>query len=167
MSLGSIRGYGGRVSVTVPFGVPSELVAERLREFYDKSVAEGLRSARERILEEFRGEGSPVPARTGKLRRSIFVTVDVSRGELEISFLQPYSGIVDRGAEPHVIVPRKAKVLVFRDKSGKLVFTKRVDHPGFEGVDYAEKVRKRAREIVREELSLAFWFNRSIVEHGA
>lgn len=40
---------------------------------------------------------------------------------------------------PHVILPVKAKVLVFRIKGGGLVFAASVNHPGTKGTKYLER----------------------------
>ena len=37
---------------------------------------------------------------------------------------------VEQGTVPHIIVPRKARVLAFRVDGGPLIFARRVNHPG-------------------------------------
>jgi len=69
-----------------------------------------------------------VPVKTGRLRRSIHARVpdDVTA---KIGSSVHYAPYVEMGTEPHVIVPRKAKALRFV-VDGKVVFAKRVQHPG-------------------------------------
>lgn len=37
---------------------------------------------------------------------------------------------VEQGTVPHIIVPRRARVLVFRGSSGQMIYARRVNHPG-------------------------------------
>lgn len=74
------------------------------------------------------------PARTGKLRRSI-KTEPVRRTgpmsvETGVTVLASYAAPVHEGARPHVIRPRTARVLRFEVEGGRIVFARRVNHPG-------------------------------------
>lgn len=42
----------------------------------------------------------------------------------------PKALIVHEGARPHVIVPRRATMLRFVGRTGQVIFTRRVNHPG-------------------------------------
>lgn len=37
---------------------------------------------------------------------------------------------VEQGTVPHIIVPRRARVLVFQNEQGATIFARRVNHPG-------------------------------------
>ncbi len=80
-----------------------------------------------------------VPRKTGNLQRSIGpgrLTDDVA----EVVAKMPYAAAVEYGSRPHVIVPKRAKVLAWggsRRLSGRLrsgasadTFAMRVNHPG-------------------------------------
>lgn len=59
----------------------------------------------------------------------------------------PYAGYVEFGTTPHVIEPRNASLLRFKDSSGNFVFAKRVNHPGTQAQPFmspaAEANRRR------------------------
>lgn len=55
-----------------------------------------------------------------------------------------YAEAVEKGSVPHVIVPRRAKVLIFM-VGGKKVFTRRVNHPGTKANPYAKRSIEAAR----------------------
>lgn len=68
------------------------------------------------------------PVRTGKMRDSIQIKVMSDR--VIIGPNVEYAGYVEFGTEPHVIKPKTAGgVLAFR-VGGKLVFARKVNHPG-------------------------------------
>lgn len=52
------------------------------------------------------------------------------------------------GTKKHVILPRDAKVLAFRDERGEWVFTKRVDHPGTGQYPFGYQMAKKTRELL-------------------
>jgi len=73
---------------------------------------------------------------TGALSRSIHSKVEravsavfgmvFSSGDVKYAGIHEYGGVTP----PHVIVPKKANVLAFMGKSGKMTFAMRVNHPG-------------------------------------
>lgn len=75
-----------------------------------------------------------VPREDGELARSIQAAGVVSggatfRGRIEARVIQ--AATTDKGARAHIIVPRRrGGVLVFSPKTGGVVFTRRVNHPG-------------------------------------
>lgn len=79
--------------------------------------------------------GQVLNVRTGRLRRSIFrrVAMEIGRvmGIVGSSGDVPYAGIHEFGGQTkaHVIEAKKADVLAFM-QNGKMVFRKRVNHPG-------------------------------------
>lgn len=72
------------------------------------------------------------PVDTGRLRNSGTSRITVANGKrvsAEVSFNANYAAAVHNGTRPHVIRPRRAKVLAFRVGS-KRVFATKVNHPG-------------------------------------
>lgn len=73
------------------------------------------------------------PVKSGALRRSIGITSvqETTFGtEVLVSANIEYALAVHQGAKPHVIEARNVSMLRFPDKSGFIVYTPRVNHPG-------------------------------------
>ena len=71
---------------------------------------------------------------TGTLRRSIQKRVEgAHRGVVFTD--EKYAPYVEFGTRPHVITPKNRKMLAFR-VGGRLVFAKRVNHPGTRAYNY-------------------------------
>ena len=85
-------------------------------------------------------------------------SLNVSIGNMEgvIGTNVDYAEAIENGFAPHEIKPRHAKVLVFK-KGGKMIFTKKVNHPGFKGESYlrfaAEKEQTIFPDRIVEELN--------------
>lgn len=82
-----------------------------------------------------------VPVDTGNLKMSIKVVV-MSRGRLEIgpdTVLAPYAWDVEFGTKPHVIEAKPGKMLRFQ-AGGKVIYTRRVNHPGTRAQPYVRPV---------------------------
>jgi len=73
------------------------------------------------------------PVKTGKLKSSISVG-ERSAGRngtaIEVSANTLYALYVNQGTKPHVIMPKKARMLRFPTKAGDIVFANKVNHPG-------------------------------------
>lgn len=74
------------------------------------------------------------PVRTGRLKASIHPDpvrrIGPWRIDSGVSADAPYAGPVHQGARPHVIRPRHARALRFEVDGGRIVFARRVNHPG-------------------------------------
>lgn len=74
------------------------------------------------------------PVRTGRLKASIHPDAVRRTGpwriDSSVSADAPYAAPVHQGARPHVIRPRNARVLRFEVEGGRVVFARRVNHPG-------------------------------------
>lgn len=94
----------------------------------------------------FRAEQS-AGFRTGELRRRMEIKRKVIRTGLEGQVGSPvkYALLHHQGTRPHVILPRRAKSLRFV-VGGKVVFAKRVNHPGTRPNLY---LTRWLREVVR------------------
>ena len=84
-----------------------------------------------------------IPIRTGKTRRSLRIRhANQRRATVYGSFV---ASILDKGAQPHPIRPRKASRLVFQS-GGRTIFARSVHHRGVRGKRYAGRA---AREALR------------------
>ena len=74
------------------------------------------------------------PERSGELKRLIREDEVRRTGPWSLSSgvsgLANYSAPVHEGARPHVIRPRNARALRFEVEGGRIVFARRVNHPG-------------------------------------
>lgn len=86
------------------------------------------------------------PWKTGKLARSIII--ETEDGEAKLQALAPYAKFVVEGTRPHEIHPAGANVLVFNAKSGDLVFTRLVWHPGTKPNPFIQRAVDKAREQI-------------------
>lgn len=120
----------------------------RVRPKIEKAVVGGLRAWNLLSLRTSKNEfflsGSGPPARrkltsrSGKLRGSIRPIEPKKKGDTYIAGLKaggpgvPYAAIHEHGGRtrPHKIVPRRAKVLSWRSKSGARRYARHVNHPG-------------------------------------
>jgi hypothetical protein len=84
--------------------------------------------------------------RTGRYEDSFRAKFRPGRGDvlglLTLENEQEHSTFIEAGTRPHVILPRRARVLVFQ-VAGRTVFARRVNHPG-----------TKARWVVRDALRL-------------
>lgn len=72
------------------------------------------------------------PVRTGRLRSSIRADpprIFSLRGSVTVGSDLEYAAFVNDGTKPHIIRPRRAKVLRF-NVGGQTVFARVVNHPG-------------------------------------
>ena len=83
---------------------------------------------REIALRAVTNQKALAPVRTGNLRRTVHLGRVTESSALTIASAK-YAAYVELGTGPHVIVPRRRKVLRFKS-SGGVVFAKRVNHPG-------------------------------------
>lgn len=68
------------------------------------------------------------PKKSGTLANSIQVQA-LGRDTVKVVATAPYSGDVEFGTSPHVIVPKTGRVLVFQ-VGGRTVYARKVRHPG-------------------------------------
>ncbi len=75
-----------------------------------------------------------VPVRSGHLKRSreSRAAYGATRASISVAYPPEYARYTDEGTRPHMIVPRRARVLRFV-KNGRVIFTMRVFHPGTKG----------------------------------
>jgi len=122
-------------------GLDFEAVAETLNHKTKQLLVKRL--AEVAYHEAFYG----APWKSGKLARSIVIEVN-EEGEAKIQALAPYAKFVVEGTRPHEIRPAGASVLVFKARSGDLVFTRLVRHPGTKPNPFLQRAVDKAREQV-------------------
>jgi len=90
------------------------------------------------------------PVRTGALLAGITPLQEPMGDGVTLSFYDgvPYIRYVIEGTEPHLIMPRSAKVLVFYADSGDLVFAHSVNHPGTAPNPFPQRAWEAARDEV-------------------
>lgn len=88
--------------------------------------------------------------RTGTLRRSIVArTHSAERGTVSTDV--PYSTHVEFGTKPHTIYPRNKRFLAFKAASGKMVFARKVNHPGSRPYPYMRPAMENNQRQILEE----------------
>ena len=88
------------------------------------------------------------PWRDGNLARSIVKEVEAESAVIRV--LAKYGIYVVAGTAPHEIRPVGASCLAFRAKSGAMVFTRLVRHPGTKPHPFLEVAAEKTREQVDE-----------------
>ena len=86
------------------------------------------------------------PWKSGNLARSIVKEVETDSAVIRV--LARYGIFVVSGTAPHVIRPAGASCLAFRAKSGAMVFTKLVRHPGTKPNPFLERAAEKTREQI-------------------
>lgn len=84
-------------------------------------------------------------SRSGEYANSFRTTTTREVGGLRTTVRNsaPHATFIENGTRSHVILPRRATVLVFTGRGGGLVFARRVNHPG-----------TTAQHILRDALAL-------------
>lgn len=100
-------------------------------------------------------EKEEVPIKTGALRRSI--TMDYRPIAVSIYPAVNYALPVHEGQKPHVITPKTKKVLRFR-VGGKLVYVRKVNHPGSKANPFVE------RTVTKSEGKVNGFFDKALEE---
>jgi hypothetical protein len=72
-----------------------------------------------------------------------------------------YARLVDAGARPHTITPRRSPSLVFDGKGGNTIFAKRVRHPGMRGTRFIARAARDAFRRTPMARTLADVWNRA------
>jgi hypothetical protein len=88
----------------------------------------------------------------GNLRQSIKTMPYGSTGFI-VTVNAHYGIYVDQGTKPHVILPKRAKVLSWLNGSGQRVFSKRVNHPGTRPTYFFTNAVKDAESYANVEMS--------------
>lgn len=89
-----------------------------------------------------------VPVVTGKLRASV-IRHSLSDLGGKVSTSSGYGVYVDEGTGPHVIL---GKPLLRFEVDGKVIFARRVFHPGFLGRHFKERSMESASPLIRQDI---------------
>jgi hypothetical protein len=134
----------------------------RLETLFPGIIGEELDRAMGEAVLVAEGEiAARTPVDTGRLRASIATNVRrLPNGREGRVFVQqvPYAVPVEEGSKPHVIEARSGRALRFR-VGGKVIFRRRVQHPGSKGVhmfrDGAQAATSRIEAIFEGALRRA------------
>lgn len=99
-----------------------------------------MRAARTRV--DTLTDISEPKKRTGELHNSKKTRLggNTFQPSITVQYDAPQAGYTDRGTRRHVIRPRRAKALRFYSrKAGKVVYARRVNHPGNKGTKWFRK----------------------------
>lgn len=131
--------------------MPFEQLERRLRRRQLRAGEELARLWKAEMESQLKANGH---VQTGELLRSL--QADVERSGNSVRVVAKTGDLIqakttNRGARPHVIVPRRpGGVLVF-EVDGETVFAKRVNHPGNAGSGWFDEAARRARgRLVRQ-----------------
>jgi hypothetical protein len=113
----------------------------------DKELQTATKEAGKRILQT---EKEEVPVKTATLKRSI--TFDYRPIQASIFPTVKYALPLHDGSKPHTIVPSKKRVLAFKS-GGKMIFTRKVKHPGYKGNRFVERTVKKTSGKVNDLFS--------------
>ena len=89
------------------------------------------------------------PVLTGELRASLF-SRQTSPYRMEIGATAPHAIPVHQGTRPHIILPVRASVLRF-EIGGKVIFARKVRHPGTRPNPYVKRTVDRLVPFIREQ----------------
>lgn len=81
-------------------------------------------------------------------------TVDVGLGIVTVSTDSAIYGFVNSGTKPHVILPRRTKVMRFQGRRG-LAYARSVDHPGTKGKFHSRRIAAQWRGRLQSRLQAA------------
>ena len=122
---------------------------KKASEITDKELQNATKDAGKFILAT---EKSEVPVKTGQLRRSI--TLEYRPISASIYPAVKYALPVHEGSRPHVITPKSKSVLAFK-KGGKMIFARRVNHPGNKPNKFVERTVSKSENPVNAFFSKA------------
>jgi hypothetical protein len=107
-----------------------------------------------RVLIDVRRNTAP-HNKTGEMRDSFDVKGNWNGGLVTVVLTSDVIQTIttNKGARPHPIVPRKpGGVLRFKARSGKVVFAKRVNHPGNAASHWLDNTLATWPRMIRQEL---------------
>jgi HK97 gp10 family phage protein len=115
---------------------------QKAPEIADKELQKATKDAGKLILAT---EKTEAPVKTGQLRRSI--TLEYRPISATITPTVNYALPVHEGSKPHIITPRRKSVLAFK-KNGKLIFARKVNHPGNKPNKFVERTVNKSENPV-------------------
>lgn len=95
------------------------------------------------------------PVKSGKLRGGIYIERSPGYRHIGPNYnLTPYASFVSDGTKPHIIEPKKSDGVLAFSVGGRMVFTKRVNHPGTKPNTYIEDSAKGFERDLATELQI-------------
>ena len=124
---------------------------------YQKSLKMEIKQALTNTVLDIESEAKKqCPADTGRLRASISSQVE-SPIEGQVGTNVEYASAVEYGTKPHTIRPKKAKLLVWKDKDSKKIHTaKEVKHPGTKPQPFLEPAYLFGKDKAKTHFEDAF-----------
>lgn len=89
----------------------------------------------------------------GNLRQSIRYA-QAGQASFRVIVNAEYGVYVDQGTRPHIILPRRKKMLAFQ-KDGRWIFAKQVNHPGTKANPFFSNAVRDAEPYANDELAKA------------
>ena len=108
--------------------------------------AELQRATKEAGKQILRTEVKEAPHKTGHLQQSIRMNYTPIKAEIYPTM--NYAYWVHEGTDSHTIRPSRSKVLRFKTKSGKVVYTKLVRHPGTKENKFVDRTVVKVQSTV-------------------
>jgi HK97 gp10 family phage protein len=122
---------------------------DKLQEGFIKAPQEMVKDIQEAVRDAgtviYAQEVKEAPSATSNLRGSI--QMDLHPMSAEIYPTAKYAPYVNFGTKPHVIEPKNGKVLAFKS-GGKLIFARKVNHPGTKANPFMERTVEKVTERV-------------------
>ena len=127
-----------------------------------KEIQEALKNT---VLEIEKEAKKKCPVDTGRLRNSITAEIQ-SPIEGQVGTNVKYASAVEYGTKPHTIRPRKAKLLVWKDKDSKKFHSaKEVKHPGTKAQPFLEPAYLHGQDKAKEFFKEAFKNLEKLLKH--
>lgn len=128
-------------------------VASQLQQSVRQRVAFGILPAATVRVKTLLDISEP-KKRTGQLHasQSVRPSMGATSAKIELRYDAPQAEYTNDGTRPHVIVPKRAKVLAFT-VNGRRVFARRVNHPGNKGTHWFDKTTKAWPAILKDVTS--------------
>jgi HK97 gp10 family phage protein len=126
-------------------GMRVQIHEGNLRRFMEDSYGPLMRHT-ERVADMVQQEvRRQAPIDTGRLRLSVKMVKGATGQKFGWSVAADthYAVFVEKGTRPHVIMPKRAKVLKFTARDGNEVYARKVNHPGTRPQPFMERALRR------------------------
>lgn len=143
----------------ISVSIPDLDKIEKLWKKAPKELSRNLASAVARSTAELEGvSAKETPVDTGHLQRNIMSSTYKLKGEIYPRDITgknvKYASAVHDGVPARTIYPKRKKVLVFR-KNGKLIFAKKVRHPGIKANPFFTRAVEKYNPVLQRNFRRA------------
>lgn len=139
------------------FAEADRAISDGVRDGVRDAVTEGAAEARATHKYKDRS-GALTGAISGRVLMS---TTGAAFGEMRAS--KEYASYVEGGTEPHIIEPRRAKMLRFVI-NGRTVFASKVNHPGTKPFPFMGQAYLKAQRVLQSRIEVGIERARKIIE---